>query len=124
MPTDFETIVWSARTRSALTTPQIDAFLQGSPSWQLNRQPTGELTTVQALEKTFHFKNYFETLAFVNALAMVAHREDHHPDLSVHYNRCVVRWSTHDVGGVSATDVLCAQAADALLKPQTPSAAV
>jgi 4a-hydroxytetrahydrobiopterin dehydratase len=68
-----------------------------------------------AIEKTFTFANYFETIAFVNALALVAHKQDHHPDLSVHYNRCVVRFNTHDVGGVSATDFDCAAQADALL---------
>ena len=61
------------------------------------------------------FANYFETIAFVNALALVAHTQDHHPDLSVHYNRCVVRFNTHDVGGISATDFDCAAQADALL---------
>ena len=39
-------------------------------------------------------------LAFVNAMAFIAHREDHHPDLGVHYDRCVVRYSSHDVGGL------------------------
>ena len=53
-------------------------------------------------------------MAFVNALAFVAHREDHHPDLGVHYNRCVVRFSTHDVGGLSENDFICAAKAQAL----------
>lgn len=60
------------------------------------------------LVKTFSFSNYYETMAFVNALAWVAHREDHHPDLSVHYNRCVVRFSTHSAGGLSENDLICA----------------
>ena len=68
-----------------------------------------------AIEKTYTFANYFETIAFVNALALIAHRQDHHPDLSVHYNRCVVRFNTHDVGGISDTDIDCAQRVDALL---------
>lgn len=62
----------------------------------------------QAISKTFHFDNYYKTMAFVNALAFIAHREDHHPDLGVHYNRCVVRFSTHDVGGLSQNDFICA----------------
>ncbi|HOV95329.1 MAG TPA: 4a-hydroxytetrahydrobiopterin dehydratase [Thermomonas sp.] len=68
-----------------------------------------------ALSKTFPFADYYRTLAFVNALAHVAHREDHHPDLSVHYDRCVVRFSTHDVGGLSENDFICAAKADALI---------
>ena len=70
-----------------------------------------------ALEKTFPFANYHETMAFVNALAWVAHREDHHPELAVSYGHCTVRFNTHDVGGISASDFHCAAAVDALLKP-------
>ncbi len=68
-----------------------------------------------AISKTYGFTDYYRTLAFVNALAYVAHAEDHHPDLSVHYNRCVVRYSTHDVGGLSDNDFICAAKAEALL---------
>ena len=56
-----------------------------------------------------------QAMAFVNALAFVAHEQDHHPDLGVHYDRCVVRFSTHDVGGLSENDFICAAKADALL---------
>ena len=68
-----------------------------------------------AIAKTYHFAIYFETMAFVNAVAFIAHAQDHHPDLSVHYNRCVVSLNTHDVGGISATDIECARKMDALL---------
>jgi 4a-hydroxytetrahydrobiopterin dehydratase len=60
------------------------------------------------IEKAFAFANYYETMAFVNALAYVAHRQDHHPDLTVGYNRCVVAFSTHDAGGVTLNDCICA----------------
>ena len=70
-----------------------------------------------ALEKTFPFANFHETMAFVNALAWVAHREDHHPNLAVSYGHCTVRFNTHDVGGISASDFHCAAAVDALLLP-------
>jgi 4a-hydroxytetrahydrobiopterin dehydratase len=69
-----------------------------------------------ALVKTFNFTDYYRTMAFVNALAFIAHREDHHPDLGVHYNRCVVRFSTHDVGGLSENDFICAAKADTLAR--------
>lgn len=68
----------------------------------------------RALSRTFEFKDYYRTMAFVNALAFIANREDHHPDLGVHYNRCVVRFSTHDVGGLSENDFICAAKTDAL----------
>ncbi len=68
-----------------------------------------------AIEKTYRFTNFHETIGFVNALAWIANREDHHPDLAVSYNRCVVRFNTHDVNGVSVSDFFCAAAVDALL---------
>jgi 4a-hydroxytetrahydrobiopterin dehydratase len=69
-----------------------------------------------ALEKTFPFANFHETMAFANALAWVAHQENHHPDLAVSYGSCTVRFNTHDVGGISVSDFHCASAVDALLK--------
>jgi len=66
------------------------------------------------IEKTFRFADYHQTMAFVNALAWIAHREDHHPDLGVHYNRCVVTFSTHDAGGVTQNDIICAAKAERL----------
>ena len=68
------------------------------------------------LAKTFPFQNYYETMAFVNALAWISHREDHHPDLGVHYNKCRVEYSTHAIGGLSENDFICAAKADALLE--------
>ena len=68
----------------------------------------------QALSRTFRFDDYYRTMSFVNALAHMANREDHHPDLSVHYDRCVVRYSTHDVGGLSENDFICAAKAGKL----------
>jgi 4a-hydroxytetrahydrobiopterin dehydratase len=66
------------------------------------------------LTKTFKFGNYYETMAFVNAIAYIAHRQDHHPDLSVHYNRVEVVYSTHDAGGVTLNDCICAAKVEAL----------
>jgi len=70
--------------------------------------------TAERIERTFAFADYHQTMAFVNALAWIAHREDHHPDLGVHYNRCVVAFSTHDAGGVTLNDVICAAKAERL----------
>ncbi len=78
-------------------------------------QPLGWRLIDGALEKTFSFKNYYETIAFVNALAFIAHAEDHHPDLTVSYSKCTVRFNTHDVNGISASDFFCASKVDALL---------
>lgn len=67
------------------------------------------------LERKFSFRDYHETIAFVNALAWMVHREDHHPDLQVGYNRCTASWTTHSAGNrLSENDFICAAKADAL----------
>lgn len=66
------------------------------------------------LQKTFKFRNYHETMAFVNATAWISHREDHHPDLAVGYNTCAVSYVTHAIGGLSDNDFICAAKIDAL----------
>lgn len=101
---------WSAHVRRALTATEVVANLAKLEGWRL----TGDGTAV-AIEKTFTFANYYETISFVNAVAFIANAQDHHPDLSVHFNRCVVRFNTHDVGGLSMTDFDCAALVDALL---------
>ena len=96
--------------RRALTPTEIVRRLADLPGWKLS----GDGDQV-AIERTYTFADYHETIAFVNALAFVAHTLDHHPDLSVHYDRCVVRFSTHALHGISETDFECAARADALL---------
>ena len=56
----------------------------------------------------YSFNNYYQTIAFVNVVAQIAHQQDHHPDLTVSYNRCIVSYSTHSVGGLSINDFICA----------------
>ena len=68
-----------------------------------------------AISKTLTFADYHETIGFVNAIAFVANRENHHPDLEVSYSRCVVAWSTHDAGGVTRNDLICAAKIERLL---------
>ena len=67
-----------------------------------------------AIEKTFRFEDYHRTMAFVNAVAWIAHREDHHPEIAFGFNRCTLRFNTHAVGGISINDFICAAKVDAL----------
>ena len=67
-----------------------------------------------ALEKAHHFGNFHETMAFMNAVAWICHAEDHHPDVTLGYGHCVLRFSTHSVGGISINDFICAAKVDAL----------
>jgi 4a-hydroxytetrahydrobiopterin dehydratase len=91
-----------------LPTDAVATYLAALPGWNL-------IENDQAISKSFHFDNYYKTMAFVNALAFIAHQEDHHPDLGVHYNRCTVRFSTHDVGGLSQNDFICAAKTQTLI---------
>lgn len=68
----------------------------------------------KSITKAFKFENFYETLGFVNAVGWMANRQDHHPDLEAGYNRCIVHWSTHDVGGLSMNDFICAAKAEAI----------
>ena len=90
-----------------LTEARVRELMPEVPGWEVTEGG-------HALSRTFTFDDYHRTMAFVNALAYVAHREDHHPDLGVHYDRCVVRYSTHDVVGLSENDFICAAKAAAL----------
>ena len=101
---------WSQLPRRALKPTEVVSQLAAAPGWVLS----GDSENV-AIEKTYTFANYHETITFVNAVAFIANAQDHHPDLSVHYNRCVVRFNTHDVKGISQTDFECASLVDALL---------
>lgn len=84
---------------------EIDAQLSELPGWT---QRDG------AIERSYAFGDYYETIAFVNALAWMVHGEDHHPELVVEYNRCTVRFATHSVGGISENDFICAARTDAV----------
>jgi 4a-hydroxytetrahydrobiopterin dehydratase len=91
----------------ALDQQAITSHLSALKDWKV---VNGELT------RTFSFKNYYETMAFVNAVAWISHGEDHHPDMAVGYNRCVVRYRTHSVGGLSENDFICAAKVDGLMQ--------
>ncbi|MBW7901016.1 MAG: 4a-hydroxytetrahydrobiopterin dehydratase [Rhodocyclaceae bacterium] len=70
-----------------------------------------------AIARTFRFRNHHEAIAFVNAVAWISHRENHHPELTVGYADCRVRYWTHAIGGLSENDFICAAKVDRLLAP-------
>jgi len=90
-----------------LTADQVRPMLKGLEGWALE----GKM-----IAKTYAFKNYYETMAFVNAAAWVSHREDHHPDMLVGYNQCRVSYVTHAIDGLSENDFICAAKLDALFE--------
>jgi 4a-hydroxytetrahydrobiopterin dehydratase len=90
---------------SPLTPQEIDNLLKHLQGWSFEG---GTIT------KTYTFRNYHHTMAFVNATAWISHREDHHPDLTVGYSTCRVAYKTHAIDGLSENDFICAAKLDGL----------
>lgn len=92
----------------ALTPEQARFYLKQLRDWEVNALCT-------EIAKTFTFKNYYHVMAFVNAVAFIAHQEKHHPDLGVHYNKVRIIYSTHAINGLSENDFICAAKVDQLI---------
>jgi len=90
-----------------LAQAQIAAALARLPGWEHRGGAIG---------KTFSFGTYADTIAFVNAVAKIAQREDHHPEMQVGYGQCRVAYRTHSVGGISESDFVCATMIEALCR--------
>jgi 4a-hydroxytetrahydrobiopterin dehydratase len=96
------------RSTPLLSATQSKAFLkQLNADWAL-------AASANKISRTFRFKDYYETMAFVNAVAWISGQQDHHPELIVNYNYCQVSYSTHAIGGLSENDFICAAKIDAL----------
>ena len=93
----------------ALGSDAVASLLPEVPGWTL-------ASDGKRLVKAYEFTNFHETIEFVNALAWVVHKEDHHPDLEVSYKRCKVSFWTHTVGGLSENDFICAAKIEALTR--------
>ncbi|MFZ6770027.1 4a-hydroxytetrahydrobiopterin dehydratase [Undibacterium sp. Di26W] len=101
----------SQHTETALDVASLPAYLAATPGWTQDGP---------RIVKTYQFKNYYETLSFINAIAYVIHAEDHHPEMVVTFNRCVIKFDTHTVndgkGGISENDFICAAKIDAIFE--------
>lgn len=89
----------------ALTDHEIQSRLVSVPDWQIE---SGELV------RTFLFKDFRASLAFVNKVGDLAETAGHHPDLDIRYNRVRLALITHDAGGITQKDFDLATAADKL----------
>ena len=88
-----------------LTSDAAAALLKQIDGWHIQGKQ---------ISKSYTFKNYYQTMAFVNAVAWISHREDHHPDMIVGYNRCDITYTTHAIDGLSENDFICAAKIDQL----------
>ncbi len=91
----------------ALTDKEIEPLLIQVPKWQLNKDK-------KSITRRFTFRNFYHTMAFVNAIAWIANKENHHPDMEVGFNYCVVNYSTHAIQGLTQNDFICAAKIDTL----------
>src|SRR5262245_1549182 len=105
--TDLASKSCTPRSGPALDRAAAGALLKQLAGWGLD-------DAAKSLRRTFRFQSYYASVAFVNAVAWIAHREDHHPDIQLGYNTVVVAYSTHSVGGLSENDFICAAKIDAL----------
>lgn len=90
----------------ALTEQEIGQHLKARPEW---------VEVGEAIQRTFSFKNFVESMAFVNKVAEVAEASQHHPDILIRYCRVTMTLSTHDAGGISAKDFDLAAKMDAMV---------
>lgn len=92
----------------AMNKVTIDQHLAQVAEWQLSQDG-------KEIQREFKFKNFYHTMAFVNAIAWIANQENHHPDLEVGFNRCLVRFTTHAIDGLSINDFICAAKVNTLI---------
>ncbi|HED16351.1 MAG TPA: 4a-hydroxytetrahydrobiopterin dehydratase [Gammaproteobacteria bacterium] len=98
-----------AKGTAPLAGKQLDELLaQINEDWQ----PSADKLSI---DRDFGFSNFHQTMAFVNAVAWIAHQQDHHPDMEIGYKHCFIRYSTHEVGGLSENDFICAARIEELL---------
>ena len=95
----------------ALDRSELAVLLAKIPAWRIDGNH---------IARSYEFRDYHETIEFVNALAWMIHAENHHPDLLVRYRHCVVTYTTHSAGhAVSLNDIICAAKADAIYEERT-----
>jgi 4a-hydroxytetrahydrobiopterin dehydratase len=91
---------------AALDPAAIQARLLAVPEWQ---------AIDGSIARDYTFGSYRATIAFVNAVAVMAEDQNHHPEMTVGYRRCTVAYTTHSAGNaLSDNDFICAARADAL----------
>ncbi|CAG0970350.1 4a-hydroxytetrahydrobiopterin dehydratase [Burkholderiales bacterium] len=89
-----------------LAPDELAAALVVLPGWQVDGQ---------TLAKRFRFQTYREAIAFVNAVAWMAERADHHPEMDLGFAVVTVRYTTHSAATITRNDLICAARVESLL---------
>lgn len=88
-------------TPQLLNKEDLNKYLKEVSNWDYSQEK-------QLISRSFKFKNYYQTLAFVNAAAWIIHQQNHHPNIEIGYNKCHVSFTTHSAGGITIFDFICA----------------
>lgn len=92
----------------ALNKSQAEALIKDVAGWHLSED-------AKYITRDFTFKGFYAVMGFVNAVAFIVQREGHHPDISLGYNYCTVKFTTHAVDGLTENDFICAAKINALI---------
>lgn len=90
-----------------MKTVDINEKLKSLPDWSYDPES-------KSIVKVYNFKTYSKNIQFVNAIAWIANKVNHHPDLEVTFNKCIVKITTHDEAGISEKDFELASAIESL----------
>lgn len=93
-----------------LNSNQIDSQLEKTVGWKKFLPIAGQ----ESIVKTYKFDSYLEGIDFVNEVAQLAEKNNHHPDMLVQWSKVVVTLSTHDAEGLTEKDFNLAKQIDAL----------
>ena len=97
-----------------LSPDEIHSALQQLPEWQLSGS---------AITRTFEFSDFMQAMDFVNQVARAAEEANHHPDITINYNKVTMQLSSHDSGGVTQRDVRMAARISEIAGSRTEKAA-
>ncbi len=92
-----------AKKRALVEAPVVQEWIDEHRGWSYAE---GTIT------KEFKFKSFRDSIVFVNRVASIADDADHHPDMTIRYNRVTIGLTTHDSGGVTQLDLDIAKAID------------
>ncbi len=90
-----------------LTDSEVAEALKAVPEWS---------EVSEAIQRTFRFGDFRQSMAFVAQVADAAERAQHHPDILVRFNKVTLTLSTHDAGGITSMDFDLAARCDAFAK--------
>ena len=85
---------------------QVNYFLEKNPSWNINDK---------SIKKEFKFKNFIDAFGFISKVALLSEKMNHHPNWQNTYNKVIIELTTHDIGGITSSDIKLAEAIDNLI---------